>query len=249
MTETKNKEVYAGSIFWKKSARSRAQIIRRVCESLERTYGNPRLGNPNDPLEDLVYVLLSNKTPPGRARTVYERLRDEYPTWSEVVKADSTEMVSLLKPAGFAVKRTSQIQASLEKVNDDFGSHSLDALKNLTQEEAYNYLISLPGVSDKVAKCVMMYALDFKVLPVDVHVHRVARRLGWSTVDKPEQDKGKLEWVVPPNRRFSFHVGCVSHGRALCRAARPDCLPCPLKNHCEYFRNLQPDSSVQNDIR
>lgn len=194
------------------------------------------MGNPQDPLDDLVYVLLSNKTPPKRARTVYERLRDEFPDWSKVVEADLSRVVSLLKPAGFAVKRAGQIRASLQKVENDFGARSLDALNEFSREEAHDYLTSLPGVSDKVAKCVMMYTLDFDVLPVDVHVHRVARRLGWSTVDRPEQDKGRLEHVLPPKRRFSFHVGCVSHGRALCRATRPDCPPCPLKKHCEYFR-------------
>lgn len=247
--KTTNEGLSAGNTFWTKSARSRAQVVRRVCEILERTYGNPRLGNPKDPLDDLIYVLLSNKTPPGRARAVYERLRDKFSMWSEVVEADRSEVVSLLKPAGFSVKRAGQIQASLKKVNNDFDACSLEALKNTTQGEAYDYLTSLPGVSDKVAKCVMMYALDFDVLPVDVHVHRVARRLGWATFDRPEQDKGKLEQVVPPNRRFSFHVGCVSHGRVLCRASQPDCLPCPLKNYCEYFRHIQSDSSVQHHVR
>lgn len=203
---------------------------------MERTYGRPRLGNPRDPLDDLVYVLLSNKTPPERARAVYERLRDEFSDWSEVVEADSSKVISLLKPAGFAVKRAGQIKASLQKVEDDFGTRSLDALNEFSREEAHDYLTSLPGVSDKVAKCVMMYTLDFDVLPVDVHVHRVARRLGWSIVDRPEQDKGRLEHIVPPKRRFSFHVDCVSHGRALCRATRPNCPPCPLKKHCEYFQ-------------
>jgi endonuclease III len=202
---------------------------------LEKTYGKPRLGNPEDPLDDLIYVLLSNKTPPDRARAVYERLQDRFPTWDEVVKADSSEVVSLLRPAGFAMKRASQIRASLERLESDFGVLSLDALNGFSREEAYGYLTSLPGVSDKVAKCVMMYTLNFDVLPVDVHVHRVARRLGWTTVERPEQDLGRLERVVPPKRRFTFHVGCVSHGRALCRATRPNCPPCPLKKHCEYF--------------
>jgi endonuclease III len=236
----------SGSTFWAKSARARAQVVRRVCENLEETYGKPRLGNPEDPLDDLVYVLLSNKTPPVRARAVYERLIKRFPTWAEVAEDDSSEVISLLKPAGFAVKRAGQIRASLEKVESDFGAYSLDALKNLSREDARSYLTSLPGVSDKVAKCVMMYTLDFDVLPVDVHVHRVARRLGWTTVDRPEQDQGGLEQVVPPKRRFSYHVGCVSHGRALCRATRPNCPPCPLKKHCEYFNiHLQTKAKVE----
>lgn len=244
MTRTANDDLSARGAFWTKSPRSRAQVVRRVCETLERTYGKPRLGNPQDSLDDLVYVLLSNRTPPRRAKMVYERLRAEFPDWSEVVEANSSKVISLLKPAGFAVRRAGQIRASLQKVEDDFGAYSLDALNEFSRKEAYGYLTSLPGVSEKVAKCVMMYTLEFDVLPVDIHVHRVARRLGWSTVERPEQDKGRLEHIVPPKRRFSFHVGCVSHGRALCRATRPNCPPCPLKKHCEYFELVGLDESA-----
>jgi endonuclease III len=217
------------------SSRRRAQIVRRVCEQLKAMYGEPRLGNPEDPLDDLTYVLLSNKTQPIRAQTAFSKIKEKFPAWREVMEADPTELISILKPTGFAVKRTTQIQAILRKIDEDFGALSLDQLRSREEAEVLHYLRSLHGVSDKVARCVMMYTLGFKVLPVDVHVHRVAQRLGWTRKNHPEQAHDELEELIPPNRRYAFHVDCVAHGRALCKPLKPICAPCGIKKHCQYF--------------
>jgi hypothetical protein len=57
------------------SPRRRAQVVRRVCEALTGTYGLPRFGNPANPIDDLVYIVLSNRTSPDMARAVYARLK------------------------------------------------------------------------------------------------------------------------------------------------------------------------------
>ena len=211
--------------------RARSQVVRRVCEKLESAYGPPRLGNPEDPLDDLMYVLLSNKTPPKRAQATYAKLKEDLPIWDDVFNADPSDVISVLKPAGFAVKRTKQMQAILRKIREDFGACSLVKLSRNSQSETYNYLTSLPGVSAKIAKCVMMYTLGFDVLPVDVHVHRIARRLGWTKIDRPEKSHEELERLIPPERRYAFHVDCIAHGRALCHATNPKCDPCVIKNY------------------
>ena len=80
-------------------------------------------------------------------------------------------------------------------IKSDLGRCDLTALKGEPEEVVEKYLTSLPGVSEKVAKCVMMYTMSARVLPVDVHVHRVATRLGWTTrkrADQCHQDIGVL---------------------------------------------------------
>lgn len=220
------------------SSRRRAQIVRRVCEQLKAMYGEPRLGNPEDPLDDLTYVLLSNKTQPMRAQTAFSRIKEKFPTWREVMEADPLELISILKPTGFAVKRTTQIQAILRKISEDFGELSLNQLRSREEAEVLYYLRSLHGVSDKVARCVMLYTLGFEVLPVDVHVHRVAQRLGWTRKKYPEQSHDELEELVPPKRRYAFHVDCVAHGRTLCKPLKPNCSPCGIKKYCQYFADI-----------
>src|SRR5919112_2850832 len=211
---------------WGLPTRRRAQLVCSVCSKLEKMYGRPRLGNPEDPLDDLVYVLLSNKSAPERARQAYEQLKSDFASWEGVAAAPESEIVAVLRPTGFANKRARQLQLALRRLKDDFGRHSLDDLKGRSEAEVFEYLTSLNGVFDKVARCVMMYTLGFEVLPVDAHVHRVTRRLGWTNQERPENSHEELEALVPPNLRYAFHVDCVAHGRALCRAAQPICEPC-----------------------
>src|SRR5262249_43991044 len=98
------------------------------------------------------------------------------------------------------------------------------------------YLAELPGVSDKVAKCVMMYTLGFDVLPVDVHVFRVASRLGWTSRCRADQCHDDLEALVQPKHRYAFHVDCICLGRAVCTPVHPDCPACPIRQYCVYFK-------------
>lgn len=205
---------------------------------MEAAYGRPRLGNPEDPLDDLVYVLLSNKSAPERAQKAYADLKARFASWDYVSETDLPEVVAMLRPTGFATKRAGQLLAIFRRLKEDFGRCSLDELRVWGQEETFNYLTSFSGVSDKVARCVMMYTMGFEVLPVDAHVHRVAHRLGWTRIDRPEKSHGELEVLVPPKLRYAFHVDCIAHGRLLCRATSPDCPPCPVKAHCEYYETV-----------
>jgi endonuclease III len=211
--------------------------VRSVCSKLEKVYGRPRLGNPEDPLDDLVYVLLSNKSAPERAQQAYERLKSDFAGWEGVAAAPESEIVIVLRPTGFANKRATQLQLALRRLKDDFGRYSLDGLKGRPEAEVFEYLTSLNGVSDKVARCVMMYTMGFEVLPVDAHVHRLARRLGWTNQERPEHSHEELEALVPPDLRYAFHVDCIAHGRVLCRPIRPECAPCALKPHCVYYKS------------
>jgi endonuclease III len=221
---------------WKKSQPLRSEIVNRVCGALRRTYGAPRLGNPRDPLDDLVYVILSNKTGPRISVKTYEELRRRYRSWAQLLEAPISEMRSVLRPAGLSAIKSNQLRAALRSIKSRFGSCDLRPLRRLPTRETEEFLVSLPGVSEKVAKCIMMYTLNAEVLPVDVHVHRIARRLGWTTRKRADQCHEELESLVPPKLRYAFHVDCVLHGRKICRPHEPLCRECCVRQSCEYFK-------------
>lgn len=226
-----------GSI-WMKSPRARAYIVRCVCELLERAYGKPRFANPTDPVDDLVYIVVSNKTTPETARAVYASLKLQFPTWDEVVDAREDDLKVLLLPAGLATVKAQQLHAALCRIRSDFGTIDLSRLEGEPEGNVQSYLKSLPGVSDKVAKCVMMYTLGAAVLPVDAHVHRVARRLGWTERKRADQSHEELEALVSPRRRYAFHVDCIAHGRSMCKPRDPDCTRCGVNRYCDYYNNV-----------
>lgn len=227
--------VFSGRV-WERPPRARAQIVRRVCETLERAHGTPRLGNPENPLDDLIYIILSNKTTPAVAETTYNGLKRDFPTWDGLRRECTvSQLATRLRRAGLGRVKAEQLLGILRTVAADYGSCTLDPLEHFSEEEAQRYLTSLPGVSEKVAKCVIMYTLDAKVLPVDSHVHRVARRLGWTERKRADQCHGELEALVPAHRRFPLHVDCVVHGRTVCRPFSPRCQACGISRYCDYY--------------
>lgn len=233
--ELKKPVKHSGSI-WLRGSRVRSALVSAVCRALEGVYGASRLGNPKQPLDDLVYIIISNKTTPWMARMTFRRLKDRFHTWDDVLASPPAVLRSILKPAGLSTVKSRQIRGTLRKIKRDFGGCNLRALRRQHEAEAYQYLTGLPGVSDKVAKCVMLYTLGSNVLPVDAHVHRVATRLGWTARKRADQCHEELESLVSPELRYSFHVDCVLHGREVCRPENPACGRCCISRYCEYFR-------------
>jgi endonuclease III len=221
---------------WCRTPRLRNAVIRRVCNRLHKHYGEPRLGNPSDPLDDLIYIILSNRTSPTAATDTYHRLKVEFEHWSAVAIAPIRTLRRILLPLGLSTTRSQQIRSLLRQINHRFGSCDLNLIRSWPDDAVHEYLISLPGVSDKVAKCVMMYTLGREVLPVDVHVHRIASRLGWVSRRRADQCHPELEAIVPMALRFSFHVDCVAHGRAVCRPKFPRCRECVISDDCEFAK-------------
>jgi endonuclease-3 len=224
-----------GSI-WKSSSARRARVVGEVCSRLERTYGLPRLGNPEDPLDDFVFIVLSNKTSPAVAARTYEAVKAAFPSWDALLESDPRKLRALLKPAGLSRVKADQIRKAVRAIRRDFGACDLSSLRNLPADQAEAYMASLPGASTKVAKCVALYTLGAAVLPVDAHVHRVASRLGWTARRRADQCHEELEALVPLQWRYAFHVGCILHGREICRQRRPACSECNLRHHCEYYK-------------
>jgi len=226
-------------VIWRKSSSIRTRTVRSVCRILSNTYGNPRFGNPSDPLDDLVYIILSNKTAPRTARSIYKRLRKRFPNWDDMLDAPISVLRSLLRPAGLSVIKSRYIRAALRSIKQRFGVCDLRTLQGLVPEAAQDYLIGLPGVSEKVAKCVMIYTLGAQVLPVDTHVHRVSGRLGWTARKRADQCHAELEALVPARLRRDFHVSCIAHGRKACRPLNPLCHECPISRYCAFFKAAQ----------
>jgi len=212
------------------------RVVVEVCRTLESVYGRPRLGNPKDPIDDLVFIIMSNKTAAATAERTYRRLREVYGTWDELLVSPLAMLRSVLKSAGLSRVKSRQLRQALRKITRDFGGCGLSSLKGQPEALVQGYLTSLPGVSDKVAKCVMMYTMGARVLPVDAHVHRIATRLGWTTRRRADQCHEELESLVPARWRYAFHVGCVVHGRNVCRPDKPYCKSCCINRFCEYFK-------------
>jgi endonuclease III len=202
--------------------------------STGRTGGLP-LGNKPDPYDELIYILLTVMTrSQPRIDRAYAGLRELVGSrgWSELQQLSTEELDPVLTPLGFVNRRRNQLREISRRVDEDHDG-SLDPLRELDDVEAMDYLTSLPGVGVKTAKCVLMYSLDRSVLPIDIHVLRVAKRLGLAPLDASwDAVNRQLEAEVPDELKFDVHVGFVIHGREICRSRDPDCEACVLSDLC-----------------
>jgi len=217
------------------------KTISQIVNLLHKEYGSPRLGNKNNPVDELVYIILSTKTSDKVYQRTYEKIRDKYLSWEKLLKADIDEIAKVIEFGGLGKQKAKLIKNSLTRIKERFGKVNLDFLrKKRNLKEIEELLLSLPGVGIKTTKCIMLYSLNKKVLPVDTHTHRLTYRLGWIKRREMRNEKGKLhellEMIVPKSLRYKLHVNAVAHGRKICLPRKPRCERCPLTRHCEYYR-------------
>lgn len=168
---------------------------------------------------------------------VFDRLRARVSSWENLGEMPLLELSDIIADAGLVNQRAPRFIQIARRLKRDFGQVTLAPLADYPDEEAEDYLTSLPGVGTKTAKCVMMYAMGRDVLPVDTHVSRVAQRLGLLTSGTPvTRWHGELEAVVRRKYRYDFHVNAVAHGREVCRAHTPKCSECRVSSLCPTGR-------------
>jgi len=214
------------------------QILQRIDELLEVTYRSADLGNHDDPLAEAIYIILSRQTREAVYQATFTELRERWPTWQALAGANERELAEVLRPAGFGPSRAVQIKELLRAVANDCRHRwlgetiTLDWLAEMSDHDAESYLLGLPGIGPKSARCILHYSLDRAAFAVDTHVRRILGRL-----DLVEDRPGKVahrdyETLVPPAMRQRLHINLVHHGRKLCTSRSPRCPDCPLVSFC-----------------
>jgi endonuclease III len=193
-------------------------------------YGNQRHDNLDDPLDELVFIMLSAQTESYLYRKTFADLQKVFSPWERLLDASEEEIYEVIWHGGLA-----------RKILVDQGCLSLGSLNDLPDAEIMQYLVSLPGIGVKSAACIMMYSLGRRVFPVDTHAWRVSRRLGVAPASPKPTDKQvrELEGSIPPELRYRLHVNLVSHGQKTCTTYWPKCESCMLTDICRS--SGQPD--------
>ncbi len=214
--------------------RSLRRRVRALHRRLEDHYG-PAKRKRIGPLDELMLTILSQNTNDTNRDRAYESLRARYPNWDAVRIAPRVEIEQAIRSAGLWKQKARTLQETLDALYDEQGDLDLSHLEQLSDPEIIEYLTSFRGIGAKTAACVLCFAMGRTYMPVDTHVHRVARRLGLiperATADQAHELLNR-DSSVPPELRFSFHVQLIRHGRAVCRAGRPACDTCALGGLC-----------------
>lgn len=137
------------------------------------------------------------------------------------------------------MKKETQLRSLLAQIQSRPGSKPLRILNDMSIAHAEKFLMSLPGVGLKTARCVLMFSLGRKVFPVDTHVNRVMTRLGLVRPQRlTENSQNIIQRAVPPNLRHNLHVNLIMHGRKVCTSRNPACESCFLSDLCKFFQSV-----------
>ena len=218
-------------------------FLREIARTLSVLHGTPRLGNKEDPVDELVYIILARKTREGAYQETYAKLKRAFPSWDRLLAASRRRVAKLVYSGGLGEKKTDSLYGALGRLKETFGTCTFEPATAWSDQELADFLRSLPEIEAKSAYCIMMYSFGRQVFPVDTHVGRVLTRLGLyrelglnlDGLDHKQLQK-VLADLIPPNLRYSLHVNLLVHGREVCRAKRPRCEQCELRHFCAMYR-------------
>ncbi|MBI3901633.1 MAG: endonuclease III [Nitrosomonadales bacterium] len=211
--------------------------VRDVAAVLKSRYRDFNHYNLKDPLDELLFIICSTKTGEASYRSTYRSLKQTFPTHYQIAEAPAEYIAQPIVSGGLSNQKAKAIRALLDIIVARFGEPTLKPLRKMSNADAEAFLLSLPGVGKKVARCVLMYSLGRQVFPVDTHCWRIARRLGWVRPTQKDKhcaprDMDRLQSKIPLELRYSLHVNMISLGREICTPAAPRCDECPTSAWC-----------------
>jgi len=186
-----------------------------------------------DPFQTLVVTVISQNTADLNTARAFRNLSSKFEITPEnISKADLAEIEEALKVAGLYRNKAKTLKQLASLILEDFEG-SLNFIYSLDLEEARKRLISLPGVGPKTADVVLLFCAKKPTFPVDTHVNRVSKRLGFASSKAGYEEVRKaLQNLFSPEDYLAGHILLISLGRKYCKARKPLCSACPVKELC-----------------
>jgi endonuclease-3 len=178
----------------------------------------------------LVAVVLSAQATDAGVNKATQPLFADVDTPAKMVALGEAGLKQHIKTIGLFNTKAKNVIALSKQLIADYGA------KVPADREA---LEKLPGVGRKTANVVMNVAFGAETFAVDTHIFRVCNRTGLAPGKTPLAVEKTLEKVVPQPFRLHAHHWLILHGRYICKARRPECWRCPVRDLCA-FKNKTP---------
>ena len=219
---------------WRERRHLRA-TLGRITLLLEKEYGIPRRARPGNPLDILIETILSQNTSDQNRDRAYQRLKTRFPHWEDVLEAKTKPLVSAIRPGGLAEQKARRIREILLWIRKQEGKLSLSFLRTMDSEEIKKTIGALKGVGPKTLHCLLLFGLRREAFPVDTHILRIGKRLGFIP-DRMDAEKAH-KWMsplIPKKKSLSLHLNLIRFGRSVCKARKPLCDVCFLSGECLF---------------
>lgn len=167
-----------------------------------------------------------------RVNKITPALFSRYPTLLDLAEAEISEVEEYVHSCGFFRAKAKDIVMASQMLISNFSERVPG-----TMEE----LLTLPGVGRKTANLILgdVYHVP-GVVVADTHCIRISGLLGLTDGTKdPGKIEEQLKKCLPPEESNDFCHRLVLHGRAVCKARKPDCLHCSLRPYCDYYQKTE----------
>lgn len=191
---------------------------------LENTYKDTKSAlNFNNPFELLIAVILSAQCTDKRVNVTTARLFAKANTPEAILNMGVENLENEIRDCGLFRNKAKNIIATCHKLCSDY---------NGQVPSDFDELLKLPGVGRKTANVVSSIAFNRPAIAVDTHVFRVSNRLHLAEGNTPNEVEKGLQKAIPMEKWSDAHHWLIWHGRKICRARKPLCGECPLKELC-----------------
>ena len=185
------------------------------------------------PHELLISTRLAAQCTDARVNMVTPTLFGKYPSIDALAGADIEDIADIIRSCGFYRIKSQDIVNMCIMLRDVYGGVVPDTIEELTK---------LPGIGRKTANLVVGDVYHKPAVVCDTHCIRITNLLGLSTSKNPLKVENQLREILPPEDSNDFCHRLVLHGRAVCKARRPDCEKCCMKEICQNYLNTDFDA-------
>jgi len=213
------------------TTKKRAATILRI---LQQTLTLPKwTKSRRDSFETLVTTILSQNTADINTARAFEALSKRFEITPEVLaKAELGQIEDAIRISGLYKSKAKTIKQAAITILEKYNG-TLRLVLSLPLEEARKILMQFPGVGPKTADVVLLFSASQPTIPVDTHVNRVAKRLGFASENGDyEAVRRSLQSLYEPSKYFAVHLLLIAHGRRCCKARKPLCDECPVSAEC-----------------
>ncbi len=209
---------------------SRKPLTRKDVSSIFRVFQSidpePRteLAYTND-FTLLVAIVLSAQATDAGVNKATPALFKAADTPKKMIALGEEGLKRYIKTIGLFNSKAKNIIGLSLKLEKEFGGR---------MPEDREALQTLPGVGRKTANVWLNCARGKPTIAVDTHVLRVANRIGLANAKTPEMCEQQLEKIIPEQYKDHAHHWLILHGRYVCKARRPECGRCAVREYCQY---------------
>lgn len=216
-----------------KSVEKKKENLKLAKPAVEEIFQRFRAQNPEpktelqytNPYTLVVAVALSAQATDISVNKATEKLFKTVNTPQKMVALGEEKLKSYIKTIGLFNMKAKNVIALSQKLVDDYGGEV---------PRQHSELVKLPGVGNKTANVVMNEAFGEPTIAVDTHIYRVSHRLNLSHGKTADAVEAELLTTVPDEFKRHAHHWLLLHGRYTCKARKPDCPECMIRDLCPF---------------